>query len=243
MADYDGLLDGLLLYLQIRDWAFEKMKNHPVGAQAFDLEVHQYLYLSNALSATDLTGETFYGENFRRPAYKTDFDRNLIAAFDTMVGATSSIGGEEAYAYVRELRNSVVHRGLGSAVAGHSNQKFVFALCPSTTTNSSGKKTYRSPWRYIVELAVASNAAFNAVIYSELEKHKFFDLAQQKIAPLSKVMSTIDTCNVMPYWAKTMAREAFTKFDYPKFATEIMITKLRDLKIHLQSKKADSYTP
>ncbi len=127
MDNYERLLDGLLLYLQIRDWAFEKMKSHPVGAQAIDLEIHQYLYLSNALSATDLVGETLYGKDFRRPPYGTTFDRSLIEAFDMKVGTASQIRGQEAYAFVRELRNSVVHRGLGSATTSHSNQNFV--LC------------------------------------------------------------------------------------------------------------------
>jgi L-rhamnose mutarotase len=234
MDNYEGLLDGLLLYLQIRDWAFEKMKSHPVGAQVIDLEVHQYLYLSNALSATDLVGETLYGKDFRRPPYKTEFDRSLIAAFDMKVGTTSPIGGQEAYAFVRELRNSVVHRGLGSATSGHSNQDFVFALRPSVTTDSNGKNTYRSPWKYMVDLATVSNSAFNVVIYSELEKRKLFDLDQQKVAPLSDVMNAIDTSDVMPDWAKAMAHETFTKIDYSKIASEIMNTNLRDLQSHLE---------
>lgn len=233
MAVRDGLFDGLVLYLQIRDWAFEKMQAHPKGRLALDLEVHQYLYISNALASADFVGETLFGKDFRSPAYETDYERSLIAAFDAAPKSSSSATGREAYAYVRELRNSVVHRGLGSATAGHANDSFVFALCPTSVTDSTGKNTYQSPWKYMVELAIAANLAFNSVIYAELQKRHYFDPENFKIAPLSETLSAIDANDAMPDWAKAMAREAFAKLDYPKLSAKIRDTRLRELKTRL----------
>jgi hypothetical protein len=48
MIERNKLLDGLLLFTPIRVYAFEKMKTHPRGWVALDLEVHQYLFISNA---------------------------------------------------------------------------------------------------------------------------------------------------------------------------------------------------
>jgi len=233
MAVPDELFDGLLLYLQIRDWALEKMKTQPIGGQQLDLEIHQYLYLSNALASVDLVGESYYGKDFRTPAYATDYDKALIAAFDALTRPDLSIAAQEAYAYVRELRNSVVHRGLGSANAGPANESHVFALCPASVVDRAGKNTYRRPWKYVVELAEATTRAFNSVIYAELQKHQFFTSEESKIVSASDVKSAIDTCDAMPDWAKDMAHKTFAQLDLPKLTAEARANLLRNLKIRL----------
>src|SRR5580700_4567000 len=108
---------GLQLYLQIRNWAFEKMKTVSPGSALLDMEIYHHLYFSNALAAIDLVGEAFYGKDFRRPAYQTGYERDVIDSFDSALGSAKNPGitGKQAYAYVRELRNSVVHRGIDSA--------------------------------------------------------------------------------------------------------------------------------
>jgi L-rhamnose mutarotase len=233
MINREMLLNGLLLYTQIRDWAFEKMNAVPRGSTALDLEVPQYLFVSNALASSDLVGETYYGRNFRTPAYETDYERSIIFAFGSVTSPAASVGGREAYAYVRELRNSVVHRGLGSAMSGEANERFVFALCPAGVRDSSGKNTYQRPWKYMLELATAANQAFNSVMYAELEKHNFFDVAKWKIHSLTDAISEIQASNEMPNWAKTMALESLAKRDYSKFAKQMLATRLDDMKSHL----------
>jgi hypothetical protein len=148
------LFDGVFRYLLVRNWAFEKMKTCPRGSPLLDIQICHYLFFSNALAAVDLVGENFYGDDFRKPAYKTPYEQSLIASFDLALTGTRSTGsnGRETYAYVRELRNSMMHRGLDPAVAGHANDEFVFALCPATVRNSTGNQSHGRPCTYMVEL-------------------------------------------------------------------------------------------
>jgi hypothetical protein len=232
MATPNTLPDGLHLYLQIRNWAFERMKTVPRGSPLLDMEIYHYLYLSNALAAIDLVGETFYGKGFRNPAYETDYERSLIAAFDSALMSTPKNpgkSGKEAYAYVRELRNSVVHRGLDSATAGHANADHVFALCPATVHDLAGKNTYSCPCKYMVELGELSNLAFNPVIYEELDKRRVFDSNPPPVNEQDAI-DFLNSSNAMPDWAKAMAREAFTKIDFPRVAAEVATTRMRELK-------------
>jgi hypothetical protein len=47
-------LDGLLWYLETRNWAFEKLTICPIGSQALDIKMYHYLYFSNLFGAVDL---------------------------------------------------------------------------------------------------------------------------------------------------------------------------------------------
>jgi len=233
MGTPDTFIDGLRLYLQLRDWALEKMKAVPVGSQPLDIEVYQYMYLANALGACDLVGETFYGSDFRKPAYETPYDKAVIQAFDQVVVSTSQVRGKEAYGYVRELRNSVVHRGLGSAMAAHANDQFVFALCPPKVTNVNGKGTFRAPWKYMPELAAASTVAINTVIAAELGGRGTLEAYEATIAPLSDVLKFIDDSEAMPDLVKGMARQAFSSGNYDDWARQAMGGIVKELKTRL----------
>ena len=47
------LFEGLLWYLEARNWAFEKMKASPHGSDLFDLRMHHSLFFVNLMSAVD----------------------------------------------------------------------------------------------------------------------------------------------------------------------------------------------
>jgi hypothetical protein len=165
-------LRGLLLYLQIRNWALNKMMTQAHGSAGLDIEIHQYLYLSNSLAALDIVGEAIYGRDFRNPVYKTEFEVKVISSFQTASGSlpiSEIVPALETYGYVRELRNGAVHRGVQSTSGGHSNGTLIAALCPEFVTDLKGTKTYRRPCRYVLELAQLANVAINDVIYSEIE--------------------------------------------------------------------------
>jgi hypothetical protein len=84
--------DGLHLYLQIRNWAFEKIKTVRRGSPTLDMEMYHHLYFSNALAAIDLVGEAFYGKDFRRPAYETNYEQDIVASFDSALGPAKNSG-------------------------------------------------------------------------------------------------------------------------------------------------------
>ena len=227
---------GLFRYLQVRNWAFDQMKTRRIGLPALDSEIHHYLYFANTLAAVDLVGEEFYGTNFLRrqtPLVPTLYEQRLIDGFDLSLvpplREIDGINGAEVYAYVRELRNSMVHRGLGHT-AGHANDEFVFTVCPPVVHNSKGTKTYRRPFRYMVKLGDVCNLAFNAVLYEELDKHDIFDLTRTEMTNVGDILNFLDASEDVPDFAKAMAREVIPKLDFQKISTEMAETRVRQLK-------------
>jgi hypothetical protein len=231
-----NFFDGLFRYLQVRNWAFEQMKTRRIGLPALDSEIHHYLYFANALAAVDLVGEEFYGTNFLRrqtPLVSTPYEQRLIDSFDLFLvpplREIDDITGAEAYAYVRELRNSMVHRGQGQT-AGHANEEFVFTICPSVVHNSKGTRTYRRPFRYMVQLGALCDLAFNTVIYEELDNHDTFDLTRAESANVGDILNFLDASEDVPDFAKAMARQFIPTLDFQKMGAEIAETRMRQLK-------------
>jgi hypothetical protein len=225
-------LQGLDLYLEIRNWALEKMSACPRGSPVVDMEIYHYLYFSNGLSAVDLVGEAFYGKRFRERPYETDCERSLVAAFDfglATVPKYQGKAGREAYAYVRELRNSIVHRGLDSAAVGHATDDLVFALCPTTVHDFTGNNAYSSPCKYMVELAELSNVAFDKVVDEELCKHQVFESGPPQVTA-QDLIEFLKSSDAMPDWAKTMASQAFLSIDCQKIVAEASTARMRKLK-------------
>src|ERR1039458_7400257 len=98
------LFGGLLWYLEARNWAFEKMKASPHGSNVFDLRMHHSLFFVNLTSAVDHVAD-----------YLKDNKANPEAFIDRI---RDGFGKSDDYNYVRELRNSVVHRGFDLSAAG-----------------------------------------------------------------------------------------------------------------------------
>jgi hypothetical protein len=231
-----NFFEGLFRYLQVRNWAFEQMKTRRIGLPALDSEIHHYLYFANTLAAVDLVGEEFYGTNFLRrqtPLVPTPYEQRLIDSFDLCLvpplREIDDITGAEAYAYVRELRNSMVHRGLGHT-GGHSNNEFVFTICPTVVHNSKGTQTHRRPFRYMVQLGTVCDLAFNTVIYEELDQHDIFDLTRTETINVGDILNFLEDSEDVPDFAKAMAREVIPKLDFQKISRDMAETKVPQLK-------------
>jgi hypothetical protein len=51
--DEMAFIDGLLWYLETREWAFKKLQSMSGDVKHFDLKMYHYLYLTNLLGAVD----------------------------------------------------------------------------------------------------------------------------------------------------------------------------------------------
>jgi hypothetical protein len=56
---YNRLLfvDGLIGYLDVRQWAFGKLRSCPTGTNLIDLRMYHSLYFTNLFGAVDWVGE------------------------------------------------------------------------------------------------------------------------------------------------------------------------------------------
>jgi hypothetical protein len=206
--------DGLLWYLETRNWAFEKIRTCPVGSQGLDIKMYHYLYFSNLFGAIDITRD--YG---REIGEKSDIEETISKGF----------GSTDDYQYARELRNAVVHRGIDPAAAGHADKEILYILCPPGVTDRAGKKNLSCTLKYTVQLAGRCNEIVNPVISKFLEKHGFL-ASGQVTANKTDTLKAIADAPAMPNWAKAMAVEAFDKIDFDQLVSTIADARIKRVK-------------
>jgi hypothetical protein len=153
-------------------------------------------------------------------------------AFEAAVQKGFSAPGD--YPYARELRNSIVHRGLDPTMLGTQQGAFVFALCPPVVHNLSGKKSYVCSVPLLVELAAACDKAANAAIYDVLQREGLLDAAAHMLGNAQPVQAIAATPH-MPDWAKAMATEAIATMDLEAIAAEIAQSRVGRLRSLLES--------
>ncbi|MGA3091804.1 MAG: hypothetical protein ABSD75_24615 [Terriglobales bacterium] len=207
-------LDGLLWYLETRNWAFEKLTICPIGSQALDIKMYHYLYFSNLFGAVDLVCD--YGKEIGE---KADFEEAIRLGF----------GNTNDYLYGRELRNAIVHRGLDPAAAGHADNNVLFILCPSEVHDRWGKKKYSCTFKYTVQLAECCNRIVNAGIFEFLDVHGFLN-RDGPVINKEETLEAIKNAEAMPDWAKAMAVQAFDNIDFAEMTATIAATRIEHLK-------------
>jgi hypothetical protein len=206
-------LDGVFWYLETRNWAFEKIRLCPRGSQGVDLKMYHYLYFSNLFGAIDIV------RDYRRSIGETaDFDEEVRSRF----------ANHNDYQYARELRNSIVHRGLDPAAAGHADDTLLYVLCPPFVRNRSGK-AFSCSFEYTVQLAEQCNSAASAAIYEFLHDQGFLDPVANAVNK-AETLDAIKDSSTMPDWAKRMALQALGKLNFEQMATTIAATRVANLK-------------
>jgi hypothetical protein len=151
-----AFIDGLLWYLETREWAFKKLQSMSGDVQHFDLKMYHYLYLTNLLGAIDTVCD-----------YMNSSD--VVADFELSLGRNN-------YQYVREFRNAVVHRGLDpSYISLVDDNQRIFVLCPKAVYDRTRQKSYTCTFTYTIELAAFCNGASNKAIFKALDGRGFFN--------------------------------------------------------------------
>lgn len=211
-----GLFGGLLWYLEARNWALEKMRSSPHGSNTFDLRMHHSLFFVNIMSAVDCVADYLKDNNANPKAF--------------MERIKNGFGQGDDYNYLRELRNSVVHRGFDPSAAGHSDGTVVRVLCPAAVEDQNGR-TYSCSFRYLDELAQKCREVVDPSVTAVLEGFNLFD-PQLHEPDRAETMNAVESSTEMPDWAKALAKQAFDRMDCADAASKVArsrVDKMRKL--------------
>ena len=99
--------------------------------QQKELRLYYSAYFAHLLSVTELLLDKRYPHR-----------QNFGEVFETDFVFPGHPNGNENYAYVRELRNSIIHRGYDIASSAHVIKDFLLILAPEHATDRSGNTTY-----------------------------------------------------------------------------------------------------
>jgi len=143
--------------------------------------------------------------------------------------------GQKNYSYLRELRNSIIHRGLDISSSAHVKNDFPLLISPSPVTNQSGAISYSAFGFYLIEVIEKCENVIGEAFLSHFEE---FDLLKIRI-PHEKVIALdkkyISDSIAMPEWAKVLALDAIEEINYEEMQQASINSLVETLKVNVLS--------
>lgn len=172
-------------------------------ADQIDLRQYYSQYFANLLSATELLLDVKYKN-------REVFEETLYRA----LSFKESPDGKLNYCYLRELRNSVIHRGLDISYAAHVKDGFPFLVAHPHVTNRKGNNSYKAFGYYLVDIISNCENVIGKAILNHLEECGLLQerISQAEYIELAK--RQILDCVAMPEWAKTSALATVGQVNY-----------------------------
>lgn len=120
------------------------------------------------------------------------------------------------YSYIRELRNSVVHRGHDITSASHLLNDFPVFIAPPLVKNQNGKKQYSAICFYLIEVIDICEKLIGNILALHIENYanKLSVLTDRELVEQSQQF-VIDS-DVMPDWVKEHALNFIQSEDFSK---------------------------
>jgi hypothetical protein len=168
-----------------------------------DLRQYYSQYFVSLLSATELLLDDGYKN--RRVFEETLYRRLVFEGF---------LDGKSNYCYLRELRNSIIHRGLDICSAAHVNNAFPFLIAPAAVMNRKKTDSYTAFGYYLVDIIRDCESIIGKIFLDHFEKSGLF------LARISKEeFIRINTQHIldsiaMPEWVKTMSLRTLEQINY-----------------------------
>lgn len=189
-----------------------------------DLRIYYSQYFSGLLSATEL----FLDENY---PHRLEFKDTLYNG----LSFKDFPNGKNNYSYLRELRNSIIHRGLDINSAVHIVNDFPMIIAPSPVTNRSKKSEYIAFDYYLINLIEKCESIIGTVFLNHIEEFGLFqiEIPQEEIIKMSKEF--ISNASAVPDWVKDMALSAVEKIDHSVIHQDFVNSLKETLKINILS--------
>ena len=183
------------------------------------LRLYYSQYFVSLLSATEFLLENKY-------PFHAEFKALLIE----QLTLEDAVDGETFYSYLRELRNSIVHRRYDLTSASHFANNFPMIVLSQKVKNQSGKKEYLAPRKYLIELIYICELMIGKIIAEHLEifASQLPSLStEEKLAELEEFFANN---SIMLSWAKEEAlnyvnSEEFKKINFDE--TQAVLRLLR----------------
>lgn len=168
-------------------------------------ELRQYYseYFASLVSAIDLLRETKYRHSGK---FKDVLEKAFV--FDSFPD------GRNNYLYVRELRNSILHRGLDVCSAAHVNGDFLLMVAPLFMSSRDGGKTFQAFGFYLLEIIAKCEDVIGPLIARHLDEVGLLKPELTQNQAIENTRKFIAECETMPEWAKQLAHDTVATIDH-----------------------------
>lgn len=179
--------------------------------QQSDLRQYYSQYFVGLVSAIELLRDSSY-------EYNEQFDRELSTTFvfDSFPNGTGN------YSYIRELRNSIVHRGLDISSAAHVHEGFVFVVAPPVVSDRSGKKAFPAFGSYLIDVIDKCEQTIGPLIAKHLEDVGLLKPLLSQDAALAEASRFLLQSAAVPDGVKHQASQVLSTINFIQTQTEAL---------------------
>ena len=182
-------------------------------------ELRQYYaeYFVALVSATELLCEQSY-------EFSTRFREQLNAA----LSFEAFPDGKGNYDYIRELRNSIVHRGLDICSAAHVYEDRLLVIAPTKVSDRNGKKSFSAFGGYLIEIIAKCEERVGPYIARHLDEVGLLKPLLNSDQARAEANRHFAEAHAVPDWVKPNVSSFISQLDFIQ-AQVSAIEKLRDL--------------
>ncbi len=141
--------------------------------------------------------------------------------------------GTKYYDYLRELRNSVVHRGMNLTASSHIENDFPLILAPTPITNRSGNQVHEAPEKYFLSIIAHLEAIIPPLIVSHIKGNGWNDIFLGNDEALAESKQSIEKSIAMPEWVKQQALQSIQDIDMLDMQRQKMKSALENIEVTL----------
>lgn len=182
-------------------------------------ELRQYYsqYFVALVSATELLCEPSY-------EFSTRFKDQLNVA----LSFAAFPDGKGNYDYIRELRNSIVHRGLDICSASHVYEDRLLVVAPAKVSDRNAKKSFPAFGSYLIEIIATCEETVGPLIAKHLEEVGLLKPLLTQDQARAEANSFLAEAPAVPDWVKQNALRYISQLDFNQMQVSA-IEKLVDL--------------
>jgi len=175
-------------------------------------------YLSSVLSITELLCD-------KATPLQNEFREKLYSEL-----GSEHFDGSKYYDYLRELRNSVVHRGMNLTASAHIVNDFSLLLAPTPVTNRTGNQIHEAPEKYFLSIIEHLETVVPALVINHIEDsgwHNIFIYNEQAQEESNRMIEQSET---MPDGVKKEALRTISSIDMLDIQRQRMKLALENIK-------------
>lgn len=206
MKNKFGILMSVQWYFEIKNLSLKnilEIKTPLTVEKQKDLRIYYSQYFTSLLSAIDILLDK--KQNDKHAEFKNRFDSEFI--FDDFPNIEHNFG------YIKQLRNSIIHRGIDITSSAHFKDSFPLIIA-QTVSNESGRMQYTPFDYYLIDIIKRCERSIPNIIYNYLLDFDFFKIENDQNTLILKSIESIDSSDIMPDWVKKLARKEIPNLDF-----------------------------
>lgn len=209
MLEVSKFLDGIKWYLDVRKVALDKITSFHPPAVGFELRVYHSLYFSNLLAAIDFLRDDV---NFSSAIHKNKF----VSLIEDSLSTPNYPVGKSNYNYLRELRNSFIHRGLDITASAHVVDGKICVLSPRHVHNQKENIQYSAFGKYLCNIIYVCESKMMPAIFDILRDRGY----------LNHELHSTDIGDLVDFLREAPDVPEFVKAAFPSLMTSVDIERV-----------------